>query len=867
LINFELKLLRCQRHSRRLELKNSLDPQQVPEKYGRETKMLNQPTKINSKTLLSMVLILLLSCSAALAAIPATKAQAYSADNPTFSYLVVTPQPAGVDQTVNVIFWLDKAPPLINSVDYYGWNFTVTITRPDGQTETKGPFESDSIGGWYCLYTPTQIGAYKFKVSFPDTTVVLGGPANPFMGLQPGTYHFQASESKTVELTVQSQKVEAWPETPLPTGYWSNPISAENHEWSKIAGNWLSNKGLALYTTAPNSAHILWTKPMSLGGIAAGDLGWGMNYYNGMLYEPKFTPPIIISGRVFYNLFPQGGGFGGGAIPGVACVDLRTGEEIWRRTDMPQISCGQTFDFEGQDGYGVRAYLWALSGSNLLMFDAFSGQLLTTVANTSASTGIFGFQPYNGPRGELLTYSMDPITNSLSLWNSTKAIMDPHAAQFSVNMWSPPVTVPSSNGIQWTVAEPPIPGGSPSVSFVDLADGVVVGEATITATMNGTNPTFVDVGYDSNTGQQLWTQTRTGYGWGFSGPAMPGLMGMKSANGEGVYSFFHKETMQWHAFDIKTGKALWSTESLNKFTNNDYSMYDWSGQIAYGKLYTTGYSGSVVAFDLATGNHLWTYDQGSSGLMTPFGSWPIINGLVVADNKIYIPTQEHTPNTPLFRGYRLICLDASSGQQQWAINGFFASWAIASGVFVGYSGYDNQAYAFGKGLSATTVTASAGVAGAVTIQGTVTDQSAGQTAIGVPAAGTPAISDNDMTAWMAYLYEQQPKPTDAKGVGLTVEVKDANGNIAYTGSATTDIIGHFTLSWTPSNPGTYTVTASFSGSNSYYASAGTTGIAVGSTTTQNTPQQAAASQLDIGIAAIAIILAIIIVAVLVLRRK
>lgn len=813
--------------------------------------MLEKNLFFNSKTTLSILLILLLSCSLTFAVASTAKAQVYAADYPTFSYLVVTPNPVGVEQTVSIAFWLDKAPPLINTVEYYGWNFTLTITNPDGSTQTKGPFESDSLGGWYYQFTPSAIGVYKIKATFIEATVTLSGPANPFMGLQPGTYHFQHSESKTIDLLVQAQKVEATPERSLPTDYWSHPISAEYHEWYQIAGNWLGSTGLALNTQAPASAHILWTKPMSFGGIAAGDLGWGMNYYNGMLYEPKFTPPIIISGRIFYNLFPQGG-FSSAAIPGVACLDLRTGEEIWRKTDMPQISCGQTYDFEGQDGYGVRAYLWAASGLSLLMYDAFSGQLITTVANISGNMGFFGFQPYYGPRGELLVYSLDSFTNSLSLWNSSKALIAPDATQFSAQMWSPAPTVPYSNGIQWTVSEPPVAGGSPSISFVDLEDGVIVAEASISSTMNGTNPTFIHIGYDSTTGQQLWTQTRTGYGWGFSGPAMPGLMGMKTARGEGCYAFFHKEPMKWHVFNIRTGELMWSTQSLNTYTNNDYSMYDWSGQIAYGKLYVTGYSGSLVAFNLQNGNHLWTYTQGSSGLDTPFGSWPIINGIVVADNKVYIPTQEHTPNTPMFKGYRLICLDAASGEQLWTLPGHFASWAISSGILIGYSGYDNQAYSIGKGLSATTVTAIQDISGLVTIQGTVTDQSPGQTALGIPAAGTPAISDNDMSSWMAYLHQQQSKPTNAKGVAVKLAAIKADGTSEAIGATTSNMDGKYCLTWKPSAEGTYYIKATFEGTNSYYSSEGTTYLSVGST-----PASTDNSLLIIALAAIALIIAII----------
>ena len=284
--------------------------------------------------------------------------------------------------------------------------------------------------------------------------------------------------------------------------------------------------------------------------------------------------------------------------------------------------------------------------------------------------------------------------------------------------------------------------------------------------------------------------------------------------------------MQWHVINIKTGQEKWATEPLNTYTNTDFSVYDWSGQIAYGKLIVDGYSGCVIAFDLDTGEHLWTFDQGSSGLMTPYGTWPSFGGVTVADNKVYFGVTEHTPNTPMLRGYNLYCMDVESGKLLWKMPGFFTSIAISGGKLVGYAGYDNQIYCYGPGLSATTVTATPGIGNAVTIQGTVTDQSPGQTAIGVPAAGTPAISDASMDDWMAYLYMQQPAPTNATGVPLTLYVTDQAGNIVYTTNATSDALGHYAVSWTPTSNGIYTVTAVFDGTDSYYASTAVTSIAV-----------------------------------------
>ena len=117
------------------------------------------------------------------------------------------------------------------------------------------------------------------------------------------------------------------------------------------------------------------------------------------------------------------------------------------------------------------------------------------------------------------------------------------------------------------------------------------------------------------------------------------------------------------------------------------------------------------------------------------------------------------------------------------------------------------------------------------ITGSVTDQSQGQTCLGIPAKGTPAISDDSQTAWMEYLYMQQQKPANATGVPVKISVLDSNGNSRQIGSTTSDANGMFNFVWTPDITGSFTATASFDGSNAYYPSnAETSFYAIASTT-------------------------------------
>jgi len=163
---------------------------------------------------------------------------------------------------------------------------------------------------------------------------------------------------------------------------------------------------------------------------------------------------------------------------------------------------------------------------------------------------------------------------------------------------------------------------------------------------------------------------------------------------------------------------------------------------------------------------------------------------------------------------------------------------------------------------------------ALVIRGTVTDQSAGQTCLGIPAKGTPAISDASMSAWMEYLYMQQPMPTNATGVPVSIDVLDSNGNYRNIGTAKSDTSGMFTFTWTPDIQGDYTVYAVFAGSQSYYPSSAETSFHVSSAptpapTAQPVSLETTQTYIMTGIVAIIIVMVIIgaLLAVLILRKR
>src|SRR3972149_9668893 len=86
-------------------------------------------------------LLLALTFAVSLVALPTANAHDPAWTIPTYAYLAVSPSPVGVDQDVFVVMWIDKVPPTAGGVGGDRWgNYTVKITKPNGDTETLGPY-------------------------------------------------------------------------------------------------------------------------------------------------------------------------------------------------------------------------------------------------------------------------------------------------------------------------------------------------------------------------------------------------------------------------------------------------------------------------------------------------------------------------------------------------------------------------------------------------------------------------------------------------------------------------------------------------------------------------------------------------------
>jgi hypothetical protein len=797
---------------------------------------------------------LALTIAVTIVALPIANAHTPPLTLATRCYAAVGNSVIGVNQQEFIYFWTNANPPTAQGAYGDRWTFTVEVTKPDGSNETLGPYTSDPIGGSYILYTPTQVGTYSVVAKFPGKTIT-GLPAPPVTPQYPEYVNdtYLASTSDPVTFIVQQEPIQPWPEAPLPTQFWTRPINEANRNWACIAGDWLAGAAQNVgpttnfgYGTGPESAHIMWATPMWAGGLADArfnDLGYTTTHYEGL----TFTPPIILNGKLYYNVqsLPKEGWY---------CLDLYTGEvEYFHNTtgavtgvsqsssgsiSGEALAFGQILNFECPNQHGVFPYLWsttAATPNTWMMFDAFSGNYMCSIANVSAGgTAVYGKD------GSILRYNIvgSGANKRLTVWNTTLAIWwKPSFDSNNYWLWRPGlnVTYDGRNGFSLNASIPDVQGSILAVREDEYVIGGTSGKNNGTYVLQG-NLWALNLKPDANgviTPTLLWNITYTPPQQSYPdaivlGPNRSPVTGPVVDPEDGVFTFKEGTSVRRWGYSLETGQLLWTSEP--EIAGN---YYGWSSNIYQGMLLSCGYGGVLYAYDIKTGKVLWNYTAEQVGFESPYGNYPILISCI-ADGKIYLVSGEHSTTQPMWRGSYLRCINASNGVELWKVLhwggaqvagievGGAASVFIADGFLVGVNFYDNQIYCYGKGPSATTVTASPKISvhgSSVLIEGSVTDQSPS-------TKGTPAISDADQEAWMEYIYAKQEMPKNATGVEVSLDTLDPNGNFVHIETATSDESGLFSYKWTPEVPGKYTVIASFVGSNSYYGSYAETAVGV-----------------------------------------
>jgi outer membrane protein assembly factor BamB len=869
-----------------------------------------------SKAMATIIaLFLLLTIAVPLAALPAANAHSPPWQIPTFAYISVTPNPIGMGQSAAVVIWLDLTPSgagLGNSIRFR--NYTLTITRPDNKTETMNwPYISDPTSSQYTHYTPSQVGVYTFKFSFPGMVYNWSGAYSNDVFL---------SSSASTTLTVQQQQIPAPIDSyPMPSAYWTRPIEGQNTYWYTIASQWLGtgspqfNMGLKVQPDgiAPDSAHIMWTKPIDSGGVVGGnDTGIpGNAFYMGLDYNQRFTNAIIMNGIIYYEL-PYGNSGGGG---GYIAVDLRSGEQLWwinttSPTGIGVPSFGYLYDYESGNQHGVLNKGLLITSSSVRnqgtvwrAYDPTTGIPTTmNITNVPSST----LANFPGASGEQLRYVLANFGSTanpnyyLLEWNSSLVFGGgpPSAFPVPINWYSGTANASASSAYDWNVSIASTLAGQSRPSIVYAYPGdLLLGTSSSfqigsSSTTYGTpNPfTFWAVSLNpSSLGKLLWIENYTPP-HGPNGENVTLLTGPADPE-SGVFTMYEKETMQWYGYSLTNGSFLWGPTAPSQYSFNYYDALEYipdNYAIVNGKLYYSGYGGVLYCYDATNGSLLWTYGNGGpgnstySGLETIWGMYPIWIG-VICDGQVYLYTSEHSPNTPIYKGGLIRDINATTGQEIWTMMGYgglfgpSTQMVEADGFLVYLNCYDMQIYCVGRGPSDTTVEApmtpiTAG--NSVVIRGTVTDVSAGtkqaEQAADFPN-GVPCMSDASMGDWMAYVYMQKPCPTNATGVTVTLDAIDPNNNFVHLGTATSDGSGLFSLAWkTPDIPGKYTVIATFAGSKSYWPSYAETAMYVSevptATPTPAFPVPTDYTLLIVGMGVV-LLVAIAIVGILLLRKR
>ena len=773
-------------------------------KIEKEGKEMSASKKVSS----IITIVLILAFVGSLLIVPNTSA-ARDFNKKTYAYIGATPNPIGVgEETLLHIGISDELQDWKHGYE----GLTVTITKPDNATETLGPFRTDSTGGTGTIYTPTMVGTYYLQTNFPAQWYnwTMFGGANIW---------FEASKSERLALNVTAEKNPDYPGTPLPTEYWTRPIDAQHYGWANIAGSWVASPAnlFAPYNQGPETAHILWRKPLMIGGVSGGDIGI-MHYNLGGGGQSPWPNSVILGGVLLYNRYYSG------TERNVVAVDLHTGEELWVKNAT--LSFGQHYQFVASNQYAAFDYWWETSGTNWTAYDPLTGRMIYMMYSVPSGTTVYG------PNGEFYRYNVNLRDGYITLWNSTAVVAAGQGGGWSPygRSYNASVSASQANIWAWNITIPKgLPGSARLIYSDDMILGYYRGGTVLTRVEAGItldNPPFyawaISLKPESR-GQVMWNKTY---------PMPPGNLTVVFGIGsraDRVWTVWCKETRSHQGFSLDTGEKLWETGTQAYM--DLYGIPGVCGYAAYGKLYSLGYAGIVYAYDIKTGELQWTYEaKDPYNEILWSNNWPL-KMCFITDGKLYITHGEHSPNSPLPRGAPFICLDATTGEEVFRINGAFrgAEWGqnpiIGDSVIASWNSYDNQIYGIAKGPSALTVeTTGYGVTAgeSLVIQGRVTDISPGLREIGIAERfpqGVPAVADESMSDWMKYVYLQFERPTNTIGVTVKLDALDPNGNYVSLGTTTSDSTGFFNYVWqAPDIPGVYKIIATFPGSDAYYAS-------------------------------------------------
>jgi hypothetical protein len=599
------------------------------------------------------------------------------------------------------------------------------------------------------------------------------------------------------------------------------------------------------------------------------------------------------------------------------------GPYIWTTGSLPasetggrQIGIAPSYSMFGYDP-GIPSSFMNTTGTQWNMYSALTGEYVLSVVNGTSMTittdengNMIGYY-LNSTVGTMNTYGsaptfgFNPLTGNVTIAPGAPVLVCYNMSQALGNSWG---WGPSKNtvidwglGVMWAA---PIWNNISGVTITPaLAMNGITNDAavftsgfTIGQGAGGEQNGWLVVGaQDATDGHLLWCKNLTKNDYDVFEPFT--RTGMIVWDGLWIIDNMYNNHVV--ALNARTGELEWKA-TLTGDNGASPDQFDVIGGISLrngpGVTIFEGFGGDIWCLNDTNGNINWYTNTtkliGDPGIETPYGIWPLwtFSCTCGSNNVAYLPIG-HEYNPPLFHGGQLLAVNITDGTLVWStLDASVESTSIAYGILLSRNAYDNQIYAFGKGPTTVTVEApmvGVTIATPVTIRGTVMDISPGTQAIVQPDEtktkqnevalrfpnGVPCVSDESQSAWMEYVYQQQPLPSDVTGVPVTISVIDSNGNTYEIGTVTSDSSGAFSFTWTPIIPGDFTVIATFAGSNSYYGSCAETSFYASDVPPPTAaPTPTPASIADIYFVPMSVVLLIVIVIVgaiivLMLRRR
>jgi hypothetical protein len=782
-------------------------------------------------------------------------------------FLSFSPNPIGKGQELLVNVWSIPAP----GANRAHTGYTVTFTKPDGTKDVIGPFNSFVADGtnWF-TYKPNQVGNWTVQFTYAGDYYPAGRYVNgvlnnsvpagsSFMDQRdyPSTW-YKPAETPVQKLVVQEDPVMSG-YSPLPTDYWTRPISPENREWANIGGNYpyayynTYCRDNGPFITAPNTAHVVWKQQEAVAGMIGGEAGT----YS-IPTQPS-TPSVIYLGRCYQTLTVP---FNGVPTSCAICYDLRTGQKYYTipvsqggitPTTISYIAPTAVAGIGSIASGSFSVELITISGGRLYKIDPYTGAVTSNISIAPITTGTI----YNNNYA-LSVQTINATLGQYRLINwSTIGTSTNFATRIISNVSWPVGTAPGAQGLMADFQTGVAIGTVAGIYGSNSSGAAVTGDFGLAAGAFGTRI----VGISLITGQVLYNFTTEDTSFN------PGSNSF--VDGKVIIPM---DMGILNCYDLLSGKLVWSSKEFD-YPWGAFGGYNAEG--AYGLYFWQTYDG-VVAFNVSTGKLQWKYQYQAPPFEVPYtmsngtSEYAFYGAAQVADGKIYVYNTEHSASFPITRGLRLHCINAYTGEGIWNITGQMQPGAISDGYLTAGNSYDGYMYVFGKGNSATTVSApqtqiTAGTS--VIISGTVLDQSPGQ-------PGTPCVSKDSMAGMMEYIHMQHQMPADVTGVPVSIDAVDPKGNYVHIGDAVSDASGTFSYVWSPTVEGNYKITATFMGDDSYGSSwAETHATVVNAPAASPTPSPISFDSINSNVTTtivagvVAIIAVILIIGLLILRKK